>query len=350
MRILYLSLALAIGEALASTCPQLCSWYPAAAAISLVIALLGYGFELPLWRYFFVAALGLSLYLFSSDYSNLHYRHSPWLRHNRYRTERSCADETPVVVRKFISQRLGVGLENRGDVAGLSRAILLGERYRLSPRMKRLFVDTGTIHVFAISGLHVMMVARTIALILSLLMLSNRLAGVLALPLVAGYVIIVGAPPSSVRALIMAAVYFVAPLFWRRSDGVMAWGTAFLTMHMIRPQLITDVGSQLSFAVMLAILLVGRIPVKNTLTSLILVALASWLASAPITIYAFGRITFCGVLINIFLVAAASYTVVASVAAFSLSFISISLAAQLNSLAALFTEYMIGLVEIVAAI
>ncbi|NIP86995.1 MAG: hypothetical protein GTO03_16085, partial [Planctomycetales bacterium] len=41
------------------------------------------------------------------------------------------------------------------DRAGLAAAVLLGERERLEHDRTEAFVETGTIHLLAISGLHV---------------------------------------------------------------------------------------------------------------------------------------------------------------------------------------------------
>jgi ComEC/Rec2-related protein len=159
-------------------------------------------------------------------------------------------------VRRDLSRRVGIGLDAaRPEIAGLNRAILLGERAHLPRATRRVFVDAGTMHVFAVSGLHVMIVAGVLRFLLVLAFVPVRLTGLALVPLLWGYVLVIGSPPSALRAAAMASVYFLAPLFWRRSDGIVAWSLTFIVFHILFPGNLLRVGSLLSFAVMLGILL-----------------------------------------------------------------------------------------------
>lgn len=346
---------LALGESaghLSATCAD--AW-PAIALVATLVLLFGYGLSLPGWKPLVLALLGLTLFYRTATAREQLYREKPWLRLARRQHQVQAAGDVRQgrlpVLRHELSERLELGLEHNRSLAGLNRAILLGEREHLSRRTKRLFVSAGTIHVFAVSGLHVMIVAWTLVYLLLFLRVPFRVAGLVALPILWGYVAVIGAPPSSVRAALMASFYFSAPLFWRRPDALVAWELTFLTVHVVHPENIANVGSLLSFTVMFAILLTAR--AARNLSSRwqgALVSLAAWGAGVPIAAHVFGRITPGGLLANLALIPAATVTVVSGVLGLLASFVSDSLAGHLNNLSALFTEAMVAVSGFVAAL
>ena len=101
-----------------------------------------------------------------------------------------------------------------------------------------------------------MVVARVLLFISALVFVPYRFQGVAAIPAVWGYVFVVGTSPSAVRAALMATFYSTAPLLWRRPSGVVSLALSFTAVHVVNPRQIVDTGSQLSFIVMLAIVMV----------------------------------------------------------------------------------------------
>ena len=253
-------------------------------------------------------------------------------------------------VRRDFSRRAALGLAHDRELVQLNRAILLGERATLSPRLKRTFVESGTIHVFAISGLHVMAVARVLMFLFQLLLVPRRFTGLATIPVLWGYVALIGSPPSAVRAAAMATLVFLAPLFYRKADGTVAWSLTFLAVYLGRPTMITNVGCALSFAVMLAIIVsceVARDRPEGVLKGLF-VAGAAWAAGVPIAAHVFGRVTPGGLLANLALIPAAGVTVYAGTVGLIASFVSESLAAHLNGLSGLFTRAMVVISDVVS--
>ena len=82
--------------------------------------------------------------------------------------------------------------------------------------------------------------------------------GVVLVPVLWLYVALTGGSPSAVRAAAMASLKFLAPLFWRREDGLVAWSLTFLAVYALDPLMFFDVGCALSFAVMLGLVFWGR--------------------------------------------------------------------------------------------
>ncbi len=254
--------------------------------------------------------------------------------------------------RDELSRRVGIGLAHDPQAAALNRAILLGERANLDPSLRAAFVSAGTIHVFAISGLHVMFIAGLFRFVLLFLGVPLRYAGAVAIPLVWLYACVVGLPPSALRAALMASVHFAAPLFWRRPNGLVSWSLTFLLVHILAPLRLFDVGSHLSFMVMLAIVawLHWRPACASDRLNKLGVTCAAWVAGVPTTACVFGRFTPGGLLANVAVLPLAAVAITAGVAGCFISFVSTTVAGYFNNCAALATRAMADVSSLVASL
>lgn len=264
-------------------------------------------------------------------------------------------------IREDLAWRSAVGLSWCPDIAALNRAILLGLRSGLPKDRKRAFVDAGTIHVFAISGLHVMVVAWLLNTGISFLGLSQRTRGVVCLPLVWAYVVLTGARPSAVRAATMASFYLVAPVFGRRPDSLAAWAVTAMGVYGLSPERLFDLGCTFSFVVMFGIVLwchwarhfrpwFGEENAWRRWVGNFGVSLAAWVAGVPIAAHAFGRFTPGGLLANIVVLVCAQKMVKVGVGGLLTSFVCLPLAALLNNVAAVLTCGMSWVSEWVAVL
>lgn len=245
-------------------------------------------------------------------------------------------------LRRNFSHRLGLGLERDPAAANLNRAVLLGERYRVGREAREVFIAAGTMHVFAISGLHVMMVAKLLMVAMAFCWAPPRLSAAVLIPVLWLYVLIVGSTPSAVRAATMASFYFAALLFGRQPNATIAWALAFVAMHLANPFNILDAGSLLSFAVMLGLLLMGSYLKVFARTPLAFAAysFAAWTAGVPIVAHIFGRITPGGLLANLILLPLAAIEVALGLAGLAASFVFVPLASLANGAAALTVRLM----------
>lgn len=334
---------------MASAFPGLVELWPILLVFAALCGLIGYGYHIRGWTFVFVALIGAAVYYHGTVEIEQGFRESPWLRNAR-RHEKVERNDSPI--RREISRRIGIGLEHSPSTADLHRAMLLGDRKALTAEKRRAFVDSGTIHVFAISGLHVMVIAKVIMFLVALCMVPLRWQGVVAMPFVWAYVALIGCPPSAVRAALMASVYFAAPVFWRRPDGLIAWSVTFIAVHLVNPVQIGNVGSIFSFAVMLALILANRLvrEVKTPVYKGLILTSAAWAAGVPIAAAVFGRITPGGLFANLLLLPAAGCTVVAGFLGVLASFFLTPLALLLNNLAALSTTLMDFLAEAISRI
>lgn len=260
-----------------------------------------------------------------------------------------------------LSGVLGVGLEWNRELAGLNRAILLGRRDGIPPGRRRLFVDAGTIHVFAISGLHVMVVAWMLNALLSRLGATHAVRGLFCLPPLWAYVLVTGAHPSAVRAAFMASFHLLAAAFNRRPDALASWSITALLVYGRQPERLFDLGCTFSFTVMLGIVLWMRISRRLEaafgadswrawIVRRIGVPVAAWAAGVPIAAHVFGQITPGGLLANLVVVPCAGPLVKFGAGAIAAGGFCMPLAAVLNNAAACFTWAMVLASECVAAL
>ena len=152
----------------------------------------------------------------------------PWLTRLRGHIDRS--------VRKVLPEPHGA----------LLSAILVGMRSRLPGDLRDDFLDSGLIHVVAISGFNITLVALAVRRMAGWLIgRYSVLLAMLALPL---YAALAGGEPSVVRATLMGELILLAWLLGRDTDALTALSVAAVAIVLVDPAALSDVGFQLSFA------------------------------------------------------------------------------------------------------
>jgi competence protein ComEC len=147
---------------------------------------------------------------------------------------------------------------SRPDEGALARAMLLGDRSFVERERVVDFQKTGVYHVLVLAGLHVGALAAFFLWAgrrLRLLLLPRILLTLLALT---AYACIVEDRPPIIRAVLMAAVYLSAKLFYRRMDLLNVAAISALAILAARPSELSDASFLLSFA---AVATIGAIAV-----------------------------------------------------------------------------------------
>lgn len=231
-------------------------------------------------------------------------------------------DSTP---HRTLHHKASTALKGRfteeSDAASVVRAMTIGDRTGIDTELRTAYARSGMSHLLAVSGLHMGIVFLLINLVLIWLPLMRRgevvrnLAAILLLWL---YLFAVGAPPSAVRAAIMCSILQLS-LFSASSYRAMnAWAAAAITMLIWNPAWLYDIGFQLSFVAVAAILLWGvplckrcrtRSRLLNAPLHALIIGTTASLATAPLASHAFGLIPLVGLLLNPVVVALASILV-----------------------------------------
>ncbi len=141
--------------------------------------------------------------------------------------------------------------------AGVISAMILGTNEDTPDATVELFMKTGTLHLFSVSGLHVAMLAAITLFVLVMLRVPRRIALLLTIPAVFGYALITGWSPSSVRAALMTTVFVVATLLDRPSLSVNTLSVSGFLLLAFNTNQLFATGFQLSFSVVAAIVLLS---------------------------------------------------------------------------------------------
>jgi len=164
------------------------------------------------------------------------------------------------------------------------------------------FIDAGIVHLLAISGLHVGLIGAGLAWLIGLRVTGPRRLAYSAV-LVGGYVVLIGLPPSAVRAGLMFAGHAVVARRNRPGRlGDIAALAAILSL-LWQPLLVVDPGFQLSFAGFAGAVLGGRAPLPNRLEArwlrsmarALAVSTGAFLATAPIAAMHFERLVIASI-------------------------------------------------------
>ncbi len=135
----------------------------------------------------------------------------------------------------------------------LLRAMTLGWRTPLTDSVAEPFVRTGTMHVFAISGLHIALLAGILVNVLRAARVPRGACGLMVIPLIWLYTAATGWQPSALRASVMMSIVLAGWALARPLDLVNSLAAAALVLLWWRPGHLFQAGFQLSFAVVLSL-------------------------------------------------------------------------------------------------
>ncbi len=141
--------------------------------------------------------------------------------------------------------------------ARLLAATMLGDSRLLGEEERAAFAATGTLHLFAISGLHIAGMAAILVAAASAARLPPRASAAGALALLALYVEVTGGTPSARRAWLMAAGLLACRWVERRPNPIQGLSLAAALTLLADPEAATDAGFQLSYLSVGGILLAG---------------------------------------------------------------------------------------------
>jgi len=235
-------------------------------------------------------------------------------------------------------------LDDSPRATAILKAMALGAREQTPDDLEDLFRLSGSLHIFAVSGMHVGIFAAIVWALLSLLRLPRRWVVLLVIPIVLFYAVVTGLRPSACRAAIMASTILLGLVAERRPRLLNSLGFAALILLAVDTQQIFLPGFQLSFAVLIAIAVLAN-PVRLALlqpfavdpliprelvpawhrrlesaraavAGLLAMSLAAWIGSAPLVIYHFHLLTPIAIVSNLIMVPLAA--VILSVACLSL--------------------------------
>lgn len=279
--------------------------------------------------------------------------------------------------------QLRLGLENDPAISSLLAGMLIGYVDQVPPEIETAFRNTGTYHIFAVSGQNVAVICGVGLVALQMLGLVRWRWGWVLVPLLVFYCLVTGGQPSAVRALLMAVLVLIAWSLERPVSVLNLWSLALLLVLAYDAKLVLNLSFQLSFAVVGALIVLTPLfynhmaqwcglveeeetddaendlpPVRRgpwaqqvrqwgrALVLLVASSLAAWIGSLPLMAWYFHQVTLVGLVANLVVVPLAGLIVVVGALALAVAPLSAALTTVINNANWLLAK---GLVWIVTA-
>ena len=219
--------------------------------------------------------------------------------------------------RSVLLQRLeSSGLSD--DQYAVVAAMALGDKSALTHELKDTYSKTGASHILALSGLHL----GIIYALLSMLVVGRRwqlITQVAIILSIWAFVFLVGMSASVVRSAVMLTVYALLAIGHRQKMSVNTLAFTAIIMLLVTPKALFDVGFQMSFMAVFAILLFVPLfyrpfsaeylmthRIVNWALGMIAVSVAAQIGVAPLIAYYFGRFSCYFLLTNFIVIPAAT--------------------------------------------
>jgi len=176
--------------------------------------------------------------------------------------------------------------------------LLYGLRSTIPEELQEAFNRTGTTHIIAISGYNITIVVSMVMIGLMVIAIPRKKAFWLAVVAVCGFVVLVGAQASVVRAALMGVLALFAKQMGRISSPLPLLSTVAVGMVLANPFiLIFDAGFQLSFVAVIGLIylapdiqpLFERLNIPNAFAQILSETLAAIILTLPLILYQFER-------------------------------------------------------------
>ena len=271
---------------------------------------------------------------------------------------------------KNLTDCLQVGAKNsHATEVSVLIGMLTGNKTFMSQSQKQLFTYNGVAHIFAVSGLHVGIIALVINFFCKLLHIPKKTRCLPVISILLLYINVIGCPASAIRALFMCIFYYIAILTNRKPNIFAALVDSALLWLILRPQNIYDIGFLMSHIIVAGLIVIAPIFNKtfdgirkrklkiqaknnnplNSYLKIVLISLiyaitssaAAELVTIPLSVDYFGQISKFSILVNAIAIPLATYAIICGALAVFACAINIKFLAILFNKLALFIIYLL---------
>jgi ComEC/Rec2-related protein len=158
----------------------------------------------------------------------------------------------------WAQRTLAHGLPEEDEPLRLLWTMTLGWKAGLNNEISQPFMKSGTIHIFAISGLHIALIAGMLVALLRVLQVPRSVCGVLVIPLIWFYTGVTGWQASAIRSTVMMTIIIFGWSLQRPSDLLNSLAAAAFLILLWDPQQLFQASFQLSFCCVLSLGLFAR--------------------------------------------------------------------------------------------
>jgi competence protein ComEC len=261
--------------------------------------------------------------------------------------------------RTWARQALAMGLPTEDESLRLEWALTLGWKTALTEEVSEPFVQAATYHIFAVDGLRMAIIFGICFGLFRAIGMPRSITGAILIPLLWFYVALTGWPASAIRATVMLTIVIIGWVLKRPGDVINSLFAAALIILVLDPQQLFQAGFQLSFFVVLCIILIVpplhkyieqlfapdpllpkqlhrrwppiiRVPVRFV-ADVLITSFAAWVGSIPLVAYYFNIFTPVSTPANLLAVPLCAVVLISNLA-------SLLLASWFHSAAALFNH------------
>jgi competence protein ComEC len=260
-------------------------------------------------------------------------------------TESGSTQPRPPVADRFrawAQRTLAGGLPVEDEPLRLLWTMTLGWKTGMTAEVSLPFMRSGTMHIFAISGLHIALIAGILVALLRVLQVPRGACGLAVIPLIWLYTGVTGWQASAIRSTVMMTVIIAGWSLKRPSDLLNSLAAAAFVILVWDPQQMFQASFQLSFFCVLSLALFSpifqRIAVRwiepdplvpdelrprwqrwlarplYWLTAGLATSFAAWIGSMPLIAYYFNLFTPVSLLANLVIVPLSSLALMSNLA------------------------------------
>ncbi len=239
----------------------------------------------------------------------------------------------------------------------LMGGLILGEKAPFSQDFTQKFVDTGTIHIVALSGYNVTIVAEWIMKVFAFLPKNLGIGiGIFTILL---FIIMTGANSTAIRAGVMATLALIARATGRNYDVARALILAAVFMVIFNPYVLAyDVSFQLSFLATIGVIFLAPkiekyfswVTKKFQLRDIVSVTCAAYIFVIPFILYKMGNLSLVALPANVLILPFIPFTMLLGFITGGLGFIWYIFAVPVGFLSFLFLHYELGVINFFASL
>ena len=212
--------------------------------------------------------------------------------------EKNVFKQRITATRKWIIETLENNLPDK-RIVGLAEAMIIGYRDDLDKDLLTSYVNTGVVHIIAISGLHLSLIFMIIDFFVRLFLGKKRtdIVGLfITIPILWSFALLTGSSASVIRSALMLTVVLIAKALNKKTNGLNALLASALILLIHNPQTLFDIGFQLSYTAVASILIFDPIikksvyvqnPILLKCWEMISITLSAQMLTTPLTIFYF---------------------------------------------------------------
>lgn len=253
---------------------------------------------------------------------------------------------------KFLEK---IDLTIRQPESFLMGGLILGDRGSFDQELRQKFVDTGTIHIVALSGYNITIVAEWVMKFFVFLPQTLAIyAGIFSIFL---FVLMTGGTSTALRAGIMAVLALIARATGRNYDIARALILAGVIMIIVNPMILRyDVSFQLSFIATVAVIFLSPkmekyfywVTKSFGLRDIISVTFSAYIFVLPFILYKMGNLSLVALPANILILPFIPFTMLLGFLTGFVGLFSYFLSVPLGFISYLFLHYELGVIHLLA--